>query len=118
MKYLMKVYGCSKCKKLYEFRADEQYSTKCSKCHRELIYSYDYNFDTESEHKEVKTVPYEEMKARLYQSKNNSVNCPNCNSVYTNKISTSKKIISTSLLGLASSTIGKTYECKTCGYKW
>lgn len=44
--------------------------------------------------------------------------CPTCNSTDVQKISTAKRVVSTELLGLASSTIGKTMECKKCGYKW
>jgi predicted RNA-binding Zn-ribbon protein involved in translation (DUF1610 family) len=44
--------------------------------------------------------------------------CPNCGSTNIAKISTTDRIISTTMVGLASSKIGKTYECKHCKYKW
>lgn len=44
--------------------------------------------------------------------------CPTCGSTDVQKISLTKKVVSTELLGLASPTIGKTMECKKCGYKW
>lgn len=44
--------------------------------------------------------------------------CPNCGSTNIAKISTTNRLFSTVLLGLASSKIGKTYECKHCKYKW
>lgn len=47
-----------------------------------------------------------------------AIHCPNCNSTNTEKISTTKKVASTAVLGLASSTIGKNYKCKNCGYIW
>lgn len=44
--------------------------------------------------------------------------CPTCGSTNISKISTTSRMISTGLFGLASSKIGKTMECKKCGYKW
>lgn len=44
--------------------------------------------------------------------------CPTCNSTDVQPISTVKRVASTAVMGLASSTIGKSYECKKCGYKW
>ena len=47
-----------------------------------------------------------------------SPKCPHCGSTNISKISTTSRMISTGLFGLASSKIGKTMECKKCGYKW
>lgn len=44
--------------------------------------------------------------------------CPTCGSTDVQPISTVKRVASTAVMGLASSTIGKSYECKKCGYKW
>ena len=44
--------------------------------------------------------------------------CPHCGSTNISKISTTSRFISTSIFGLASSKVGKTMECKKCGYKW
>lgn len=44
--------------------------------------------------------------------------CPMCKSHSTRKISTANRVVSVSLLGLASSKIGKQYECFKCGHKW
>lgn len=49
---------------------------------------------------------------------NNSPKCPACGSTNVVKISTTKKIVSVELVGLASSNIGKQMECKSCGYKF
>lgn len=48
----------------------------------------------------------------------NVPHCPTCNSTKVEKISTTKRLVSTGLFGLASSNIGKTMHCKNCGYKW
>lgn len=44
--------------------------------------------------------------------------CPTCGSTNVQRISTASRLGSTMLFGLASSKIGKTMECKNCGYKW
>lgn len=48
----------------------------------------------------------------------NTPRCPLCRSTNIAPISMAKRVVSTELLGWASPTIGKSYECKTCGYKW
>lgn len=53
--------------------------------------------------------------AREWQNK---PKCPTCGSTNIKKISGTKRFVSTGLFGLASSNIGKTMECKNCGYKW
>ena len=44
--------------------------------------------------------------------------CPHCGSQRIENIGTLNRAISIGLLGLASSKIGKTKQCKSCGYKW
>lgn len=44
--------------------------------------------------------------------------CPTCKSTNIKKISISSRWLSTGLFGLGSSKVGKTMECKNCGYKW
>lgn len=48
----------------------------------------------------------------------NKPKCPTCGSTNIQKISATKRWVSTGLFGLASSNIGKTMCCKNCGYKW
>lgn len=48
----------------------------------------------------------------------NKPKCPTCGSTDIQKISGTKRWFSTGLFGLASSNVGKTMECKKCGYKW
>lgn len=49
---------------------------------------------------------------------NSIVKCPHCGSIDTKKISTTSRVASVAMVGVASSKIGKQYECKNCGYKW
>lgn len=44
--------------------------------------------------------------------------CPNCGSYDVKKISGVNRVISFELWGGASSKIGKSYGCNSCGYKW
>lgn len=44
--------------------------------------------------------------------------CPTCGSTNVNKISNTKKAVGFLTVGVFSSNLGKTMECKNCGYKW
>lgn len=44
--------------------------------------------------------------------------CPTCGSTNIKNISGTKRWLSTGIFGLASSNIGKTMQCNSCGYKW
>ena len=46
------------------------------------------------------------------------VECPNCGSNNTNKISVIGRVTSGLAFGIFSSSIGKTWKCNKCGYKW
>lgn len=54
-----------------------------------------------------------ERKRQLYGPQ-----CPSCGSTNIVKISAISRTISVELAGLASSSIGKQFQCKRCGYKW
>ena len=45
---------------------------------------------------------------------NQTIECPYCKSDNTKKISTTSRVISTSLFGLGSKKIGKQYHCNSC----
>ncbi len=44
--------------------------------------------------------------------------CPNCGSKRTKRITTTNRMLSVGMVGLASSKIGKQYECLNCKHKW
>ena len=54
----------------------------------------------------------------LKQEQANKPKCPICGSTSISKISTLNRAVSVSLLGLASSKIGKTQKCNKCGSTW
>lgn len=73
--------------------------------------NYDYDLQ-KARQDDISTKRWREEKQRT------AIYCPNCGSGCTEKISTTKKVASTAMLGLASRTIGKNYKCKDCGYIW
>ena len=46
------------------------------------------------------------------------IRCPNCGSRDCSKIGMANRAVGVMALGLASSSIGKSYKCYKCGYKW
>ncbi len=60
----------------------------------------------------------EEKKRKIEIAKAQRPKCPLCGGSNTARISTAGKVISTAALGLASSTIGKQYQCFDCKHKW
>lgn len=44
--------------------------------------------------------------------------CPHCGALDIEKISLTRRVVSTQLFGLASDTIGKSFKCNKCGYSW
>ena len=59
-------------------------------------------------------------RSQVYAAKNATKHpkCPMCGSSNTEKIGTINRAVSVTAVGLASSKIGKQYECKSCKYKW
>lgn len=54
----------------------------------------------------------------FYIPQTNQLKCPICGSTNVNRISTMNRTVSVATVGLASSKIGKQYECKNCKHKW
>lgn len=48
----------------------------------------------------------------------NAPKCPTCGSTNIKKISGGKRWLTTGIFGLASSDVGKTMQCNSCGAKW
>lgn len=60
-----------------------------------------------------------EIKIPTYSSiNNNTLKCPVCGSTNVKRISDLNRTVSVATLGLASSKIGKQYECGKCKHKW
>lgn len=68
--------------------------------------------------KEIAHKYHIEQESSKKVEEDNRPKCPNCHSTNIQKISGTKRWLTTGLFGLASSNVGKTMECKKCGYKW
>lgn len=108
-----KVYECPKCqiRKQYDVNAKVDFTCKC--CGRKMKYITTIRKNS--------IQPYK--KENYYSSINDNVSshqpkCPTCGSTNIQKISGTKRWLSASLFGLASSDIGKSMYCKSCGCKW
>lgn len=55
---------------------------------------------------------------QIAKQRENLPHCPNCNSTNIQKISMTSRAISGLTFGILSSSIGKTFKCHSCGYKW
>ena len=60
------------------------------------------------------TVQQESVKSQ----EQNIPKCPTCGSTNIKKISAGNRWLSTGLFGISSSKLGKSIECRHCGYKW
>lgn len=60
----------------------------------------------------------EKPNERMPENEVNNIRCPICNSAKINRISNLNRSVSVAAWGLASSKIGKQYECKSCKHKW
>ncbi len=79
-----------------------------------------YNLSLEDFNKYKELIIKEEDDAIVRQRaiEARKIKCPNCGSTNTSSISTLNRAVSVATVGLASSKIGKTMQCKKCGYKW
>ncbi|WP_337935029.1 zinc ribbon domain-containing protein [Jutongia sp.] len=65
-----------------------------------------------------KVSTWEEDNKKILSQQSNTPKCPTCGSTNIQKISGTKRWLSAGLFGLASSDVGKSMVCKSCGYKW
>lgn len=82
---------------------------------------FDENLYNKRCHKEEEFIKrnQEEAHQRLLQNTSPSANqphCPVCQSTNIEKIGMFKRILSTSMFGIASDKVGKQWHCKSCGY--
>ena len=68
--------------------------------------------------KNVEEYRKQRAKEKAYEATHPKPKCPTCGSTNIKDISTLNRAVSVGMFGLASSKIGKTKECKDCGYKW
>lgn len=65
------------------------------------------------------STPEQEAKWAMQRAlESNQPKCPTCQSTNISKVGTLNRMASVGLFGLASSKIGKTYKCNSCGSTW
>lgn len=67
---------------------------------------------------QLETTKLQQKQLKAQVQSQNTPHCPTCGSTNIQKISDTKRWLTTGLFGLASSDVGKTMVCKKCGYKW
>lgn len=68
----------------------------------------------------LKRVPANSVKWNkpLEKGATNIPKCPTCGSTNIKRLSLTGKVFSVEMVGLASNSVGKTFVCKNCKYKW
>lgn len=108
MVYERVAYMCPKCNQGVFFNKAEEFSTNCPKCNVEMICVESKFVSTEQEERE------EAKWNRILQQPVSIVYCPYCNSVNTNKISTTSKVVNTALFGILGTKRNKQWHCNNC----
>lgn len=76
-----------------------------------------YKNDTQRATEDFEKYKREELRRRENE-RMSSPKCPVCNSRYIVKISTTSRVASVLMIGIASGKIGKQYKCTECGHMW
>lgn len=91
-------------------------------CIFSCIFFREHNYKIEMEQYNLAMRDFEAYKRKLIleqeAKEQQIIKCPNCGSANTKRITTVDRVVSTTMVGVASSKIGKQFECKDCGYKW
>jgi DNA-directed RNA polymerase subunit RPC12/RpoP len=87
-----------------------------------FLYARESNYKVAMEKYTLAVTDFDIYKKKMVEKQEEiereTIKCPHCNSYNARKITTTDRIISTTIVGVASSKIGKQFECKNCGYKW
>lgn len=107
----MQMYQCPNCGRTYSEFQNVYY---CGNCNYKLLKQED-----------IKNINNPELSKREYKVIGKVIDptkpqpkCPTCSSTNISKIGTLNRMASVGLFGLASSKIGKTHKCNSCGSMW
>lgn len=89
-----------------------------SRIYKDRVRKYEISLTDFNNYKEIILKEQDEAIERQRAIEARKIKCPNCGSTNTSAISTLNRAVSVATVGLASSKIGKTMQCKKCGYKW
>lgn len=99
--------------KLCKILVNEYHLSGSDACTVKRIFEFN-NYKFPDDYQQV----YDDMCAHNAARRENRPKCPTCGSMNVRRISTTKRVGSILGLGLVSSSLGKTYECLKCKYKW
>lgn len=104
-------YRCIKCDERYSFDTSKEYSKLCPVCGEKMEFWLNSDCDTDLAEEVKNQTP-------IVPSSKPIITCPYCQSTNISKIGTLNRMASVGFLGLASSKIGKTHKCNSCGSSW
>lgn len=128
-KYLMSIHGLTeKCEccgtQMIETKYDEEKVDMTRKELKEVIFNEYVKDNPLYDPEEAKRTEEYLIKRRNSPASYKQVQpanvpkCPTCGSTNVEKIGTLERGISVAVFGLFSGKLGKTMECRNCGYKW
>ena len=108
MLYERVAYMCPECDQIHFFNNSENFSTICPECKVEMVCVEKKFVSAEAEAEA-------EAKRKWLQQTEPTIYCPYCNSLNTQKISTTAKVVNTAIFGLFGTKRHKQWHCHTCG---
>ena len=113
-KLTVKAYECKKCNKYVYFMPQDTILEKCKTCGKPLYFCYENPYNPKGGIKAIKSASNSKSNYCAVNSKPISVNCPYCNSTETKKITSTSRLLSMGIWGLASGKVGKQWHCNSC----
>lgn len=107
----MQIYQCPNCGRTYTEFQNVYY---CGNCNYKLLKQEDI---IKIKHPELSNRNYHII-GTIQDPTKPVIECPYCHATNVSRIGFINRAVSTGLLGLASSKIGKTYKCNNCGSTW
>ncbi len=113
----VKSYECKKCNKIVHFLPNETVYDTCKTCKQKMVFLYESKYNQKGGLSAVKSANRQtRAKIQAQQSQSTpTVTCPYCQSINTQKITATAKVINTALLGLFGTKRHKQWHCNSCG---
>jgi len=114
---------CNKEMLIIDFPALDLRTLMCISDSKEFIDAMIELYNKDKIEYQLKMSQFKVQEAQILESKKqpqqqNTPKCPTCGSTNIKKISAGSRWLSTGMFGISSSKIGKSMECRNCGYKW
>lgn len=112
-------YECKKCGKMVHFQSNEEYTTQCKTCKNEMKFAGEFNYNPKNGLSAIKNSNFNNKANKNNVEKNiptkTVVECPYCHSKKTKKITTTSKILDTTIFGIFGTKRHKQWHCNDCG---